>query len=172
MEKDKKIREFLGMRQEDMAMLLRVNKSQWAMYESGKRDLPLEAQLKLVEMLAFIKQPHTELLDRFVDINSEEVKTKIVFENLKLINKHQQILTEHKLKAIEKKYEAGLIALRFIHFLETKDQQIANEQNLLLTVIQLRAQEAIRKNDLHVQAKHRLKLQALQEEEKVLHGMV
>jgi len=43
---------------------------------------------------------------------------------------------------------------------------------LLLTVIQLRAEAEIRKNGLHVQAKHKIKLQVLQEEEKILNGMV
>ena len=55
MENDKKIRTLLGMKQEDMDMLLRVNRSQWVMYEIGKRDLPLVAQLKLTEMLAFAR---------------------------------------------------------------------------------------------------------------------
>jgi len=31
------------MKQEDMAMLLRVSKSHWDMFGIGKRDLPLEA---------------------------------------------------------------------------------------------------------------------------------
>jgi len=41
------------MKQEDITMLLCINKRQWAMYKIGQRDLPLDAQLKLVDMLAF-----------------------------------------------------------------------------------------------------------------------
>ncbi len=171
MEKDKKISALLGMRQEDMAMLLRVNKSQWAMYETGKRDLPLEAQLKLVEMLAFIQQPTNEYEDSFLDVEGQKVKEKKVVERLKLINQHRQLLTERKLQFAERKYEEAVIALRFVRFLKTNVQQIATEHHSQLDTIQSRAQEAIEKNGLHVQAKHRLKLQALQEEEKVLHGM-
>ena len=33
MKKDKKIGEYLGMKQENMAMLLRVTRTQWSMYE-------------------------------------------------------------------------------------------------------------------------------------------
>lgn len=172
MEKDKKIRELLGLRQEDMALLLRVTRSQWAMYEIGKRDLPLVAQLKLAEILAFIQEPKNDAVDNFVDLESEGVKTKKVFENLKLINKHRQILTEYKLKAIEKKYEAGITALRFIHFLETKDQQIVPEQEMVLTVLKVKAEEAIRKNALHLQAKYRFKLKSLLQEEELLNEMV
>lgn len=172
MQKDKKIRELLGLRQEDMALLLRVTRSQWAMYETGKRDLPLVAQLKLGELLAFIQEPKNAVVDNFVDVQSEDAKTKKVFENLKLINKHRQILTEHKLKAIEKKYEAGVTALRFIHFLETKDQQILTEQEMVLTVLKVKAEEAIRKNGLHFQAKYRFKLKSLLQEEVLLNEIL
>lgn len=171
-EKDKKIRELLGLRQEDMALLLRVTRSQWAMYETGKRDLPLVAQLKLGELLAFIQEPKNATIDSFVDLKSEEAKAKKVFENLKLINKHRQILTEYKLKAIEKKYEAGVTALRFIHFLETKDQQIVAEQEMVLTVLKAKAEDAMRKNGLPLQAKYRFKLKSLLQEEVLLNEMV
>jgi transcriptional regulator with XRE-family HTH domain len=51
-----KIRELLGMKQEEIALLLEITRSQWAMYETGKRDLPTAAKLKLAEMLAFAKK--------------------------------------------------------------------------------------------------------------------
>lgn len=172
MEKDKKIRELLGLRQEDMALLLRVTRTQWSMYEIGKRDLPLVAQIKLAELLAFVQEPKNATVDNFVDTKSEGAKTKKVFENLKLINKHRQVLTEHKLKAIEKKYEAAVTALQFIHFLETKDQQIVAEQEMLLIVLKTKAEEAIRKNGLHLQAKYRFKLKSLLQEEVLLNEMV
>ncbi|PXY41352.1 hypothetical protein DMB65_08090 [Flavobacterium cheongpyeongense] len=172
MNQDKKIRELLGLRQEDMAILLRVTRTQWSMYEIGKRDLPLVAQLKLGELLAFIQEPKNATIDSFVDLKSEEAKAKKVFENLKLINKHRQILTEYKLKAIEKKYEAGVTTLRFIHFLETKDQQIVAEQEMVLTVLKAKAEDAMRKNGLPLQAKYRFKLKSLLQEEVLLNEMV
>lgn len=171
MEKDKKIREFLGLKQEDMAILLRVTRTQWSMYEIGKRDLPLVAKQKLGEMLAFIQEHTNATVNNFVDLKSEKTKTKKVFDNLKLINKHRQILTEHKLKAIEKKYDAGITALRFIHFLETKDQQIVPDQEMVLTIVRVKAEEAIRKNGLPLQAKYRFKLKSLLQEEELLNEM-
>ncbi len=168
MEKDKKIRALLGMRQEDMAMLLRVNKSQWSMYEIGQRDLPLKAQLKLAEMLAFVKHSDKEAVHLFVDVEGQKVKTKKVVENLRLINQHKLLMAKQKLHLTEKKYKAAATALRFIDFLQSNDQQFANEQIMLLSVIQLRAEEVMRKNGLHVQTKNRIKLQVLVEEEKIL----
>ena len=171
MEQDKKISALLGMRQEEMAMLLRVNKSQWSMYEIGQRDLPLNAQLKLAEMLAFVQQSDNEAVYLLVDVEGQSLKTKKLVENLRLINQHQLLIAKQKLQLTEKKYKAAATALRFIAFLKTNDQQFAIEQNMLLGVIQLRAEEAISKNGLHVEAKHQIKLEVLREEEKVLNGM-
>lgn len=171
MEKDKKIRALLGMRQEEMAMLLRVNKSQWSMCELGQRDLPLNAQLKLAEMLVFVQQSDKEAVNLFVDVEGQKLKTKKVVENLRLINQHQLLIAKQKLQLTDKKYKEAVIALRFIAFLKSNDQQFAREQNLLLGLIQLRAEEAVRKNGLHIQTKHRIKLQVLLEEEKVLNGI-
>lgn len=171
MEQEKKIRALLGMRQEEMAMLLRVNKSQWSMYEIGQRDLPLNAQLKLAEMLTFVKHLDEDEVNLLVDVEDQSLKTKKLVENLRLINEHKLLIAKQKLQLTEKKYKAATTALRFIAFLQSNDQRFANEQNMLLGVIKLRAEEVIRKNGLHVQTKHRIKLQVLQEEEKVLNGM-
>ena len=168
MEKDKKIRELLGMKQDDMAMLLKVTRSQWSMYEIGKRDLPLAAELKLGEMLAFVQQSDTESADIFPHIKMQQAKIEQVYENLKLINAHRQIIVERKLKLIEKKYEVALIALKFIRFLEIKEEQIHKEHDLLLTVLKLKAEAAVQKNGLHIQAKHQHKLQTLLQEELLL----
>lgn len=151
-----------------MAMILRGTRSLWAMYETGKRDLPPTAQLKLIQLLAFIKEPKTEKADSFLDVTTEKAKTKKVFENLKLINAHQQILTEHKLKAIEKKYKTALTALRLFRFLETNNLPIATKQKALLTVLKLKAENNLRKNGVHVQAKLRFKWKLLLLEEKQL----
>lgn len=52
---NKNIKDLLGMTYNDMAMLLQINRSQWAMYVTGKRDLPVVAKLKLAEMLQFLQ---------------------------------------------------------------------------------------------------------------------
>ena len=41
------------MKQEDMAMHLQINFGQQAMYATGKRNLPVNAKLKLVEILTY-----------------------------------------------------------------------------------------------------------------------
>jgi len=172
METDKKITALLGMRQEDIAMLLQVSRSQWGMFEIGQRQLPLVAQLKLAKMLAIVKQPQNESVNSFLDLEVQKVETKKLVDKLKLVNQHRQLIEKKKLQLTEKKYEAAVLALRFLLFLKTDDQQSVTEQNWPSTSIQLRAEKAIRKNGLHVQAKHRLKLQVLLAEEEILEGLV
>ena len=60
MKKEDTICPLLGIRQEDMAMLLGITRAQWSMYESGKRDLPTNASILFSEMLAHVLAPETE----------------------------------------------------------------------------------------------------------------
>ena len=45
------IRALTGMSQENLALLLQVSRSQIAMFESGKRNLPIQAMEKLALLL-------------------------------------------------------------------------------------------------------------------------
>ena len=51
MEKTDNIRSLLGLSQENLALLLKVSRSQIAMYELGKRNLPVHAMEMLAIML-------------------------------------------------------------------------------------------------------------------------
>ena len=56
MKKDNAIRDLLGVSQEDLALLLNVTRSQLAMYELGKRDLPVAVKVKLATMLKLLQE--------------------------------------------------------------------------------------------------------------------
>jgi transcriptional regulator with XRE-family HTH domain len=170
MEKDKKIREYLGMKQEDMAMLLQVTRTQWSMYEIGERDLPLAAKNQLASMLAFIHQTETTSTENFPHLESQQAKIKKVYEDQKLVNAHRQIMVARKLELVTKKYEDAMTGLKFIRFLELHEAQLYQKHQELLKVLQRRAEEAVHKNGLHVQAKYQLKLHVLQQEEVLLNN--
>ena len=53
------LRSLLGLTQNDMAQLLGIGRSQWAMFETGKRDLPTPAKLLLAEMMHSAQQGRT-----------------------------------------------------------------------------------------------------------------
>lgn len=56
MQKRTTIREQLGVTQEELALLLKVTRSQLAMYELGKRDLPVAAKKQLSELLLYVME--------------------------------------------------------------------------------------------------------------------
>ncbi len=56
MENEIKIQNLLGLKQEEMAIVLKINRAQWSMYLSGKRSLPIVALQKLAEILNFVNQ--------------------------------------------------------------------------------------------------------------------
>ncbi len=153
------------MKQEDMALLLQVTRTQWSMYEIGERDLPLAAKNQLARMLAFIHQTETTLAENFPHLESQQVKIKKVYEDQKLVNAHRQIMVARKLELVTKKYEDAITGLRFILFLELHEAPLYHKHQELLTVLQHRAEAVVHKNGLHIQAKYQLKLQVLQQEE-------
>ncbi|UPT69533.1 MAG: helix-turn-helix transcriptional regulator [Flavobacterium sp. JAD_PAG50586_2] len=55
MKKTDTLSALLGLTQGEMALLLRVHPSQWSMYESGRRNIPLKAKQVLSIMLGFLK---------------------------------------------------------------------------------------------------------------------
>jgi transcriptional regulator with XRE-family HTH domain len=56
MENNVKIQNVLGLKQEEMAIVLKITRAQWSMYLSGKRSLPVAALLKLAEILNVVNQ--------------------------------------------------------------------------------------------------------------------
>ncbi|MEO8236048.1 MAG: hypothetical protein ABI549_11585 [Flavobacterium sp.] len=148
-------------------MILGISRVQWALYETGRRDIPLAAKQQLAVLLLFVQQLDKKSED-FLHIKIQEVKRKKVFEQQRLINKHKQMIVEKKLKSIEKKYEAAMTALSLVRFLETKAKESSKEKDMVLYMIKRKAEMAIEKNGLHLQAKHQLKLQALQQEEMLI----
>ena len=77
MKKENAIRKLLGINQHDLALLLQVSRSQVAMYESGKRRLPLQAMEKLSKLLLFSQKE--VLKNEKQKCVSEENQKKIFF---------------------------------------------------------------------------------------------
>ena len=172
MKKQENIKQLLGMTYEDMSMLLQINLSQWAMYTTGKRDLPLNAKLKLAEMLTFLEQKENKIDGSMESDNIHQSKLTQFYESQKQSNAKLQTVYRRKLSAIEKKYETALIALNFISFMETKAQKPTKEYQLLLQTIKLNAKTEIEKNSLVVQHKLQFKYNLLQSEEKFINKKI
>lgn len=73
----------LSFTQAQMAMLLQVNPTQWSMYESRKRKLPLKAKQVLAEMLGYLKFENKGPKVQQHIIEQEVLKKKYLEKQLK-----------------------------------------------------------------------------------------
>ena len=136
----------LGLKQQELAQLLQVSRSQLSLYELGKRSLPVHAMEKLAVMLALAQKGKAKSKVK----KNISVKEQNILKKLLLKNSHQQLLVERKIKALEKKQNAlatskKLVAhllkdesnmkkseLAFLKTIETKNKDIENYAVLLL----------------------------------------
>lgn len=163
-----KIRELLGIKQEEIALLLEITRSQWAMYETGKRDLPTAAKLKLADILAFVQKKDSYWKKALPIHKEQKGQMKKKLEDLIVVNKHLQFKTTLKLREVNKKYNFNFNLLKTMRYFETNPQKLTKKENLLLEVMRNRAKNEMTKKGLLKQLELEIKLETLQEEEKIL----
>lgn len=115
MKKESILRTMIGITQNDMAMLLNVGRSQFSMFESGKRSLPLPAKELLAEMLQYLIKTDGNAKSH---ISSEQQQT-IMQQQVEILlqeNQRQQYLVAKRIAAASKKYDAQLKMLQLADF--------------------------------------------------------
>ena len=148
------IREQLGLSQEALAMYLSIRLSQLAMYEIGKRDLPVGTMEKLADIMLFLNQNQKNFKQENELLNKQQSKVQSLIEKQLIELELKQIKEQRKLDAIEKKYQQSLKLNLFVAHLElTKSKQ--------KDVIQLHAFSGIEKSGLVEQTKQALKLEGI-----------
>jgi CRISPR/Cas system CMR subunit Cmr4 (Cas7 group RAMP superfamily) len=158
------IKDLFGMKYEDMAMLLQISKSQWGMYVTGKRNLPLAAKQKLANMLAF---NNDKVASKVIVPNKLEIrKTQMVLQKLYSDNTNQQAIVKQKLITIAKKQKTADTAIDFITYLESQREQQTEAYQNLLKMIKQNAQTELKNNSLALQTQLQIKLKTLVTEEK------
>lgn len=162
--KPHKFREALGLTQEETAMVLKIAISQLAMFETGKRDLPTAAILKLGTLYNYVQSKENEK-PKDSALKAEAAKIAILLEEELLVNRHGQIQLERKISRLKNKYQKSVSALKLVECLET---QFSKPDKGLNEIIRLKAVKAAEKNGLLVQIKWDLKLKALQQYQKIL----
>lgn len=145
------ISEQLGLSQEALAIYLSIRLSQLAMYETGKRDLPVGTTEKLADIMLFLNQNQKNFKQKNELLNKQQSKVQSLIEKQLIELELKQIKEQRKLDAIQKKYQQNLKLNIFVAHLElTKSKQ--------KDVIQLQASRGIEKNGLVEQTKQTLKL--------------
>ncbi|MRX42016.1 hypothetical protein GJU43_22295 [Flavobacterium sp. LC2016-23] len=167
MKKEENLGALLGIPQEEMALLLEVNRVHWALFLTGRRSLPTAALLKLTEMLTLLKESDTEEPDAAV-LKEEQEQIKKYIEEEIIMNQRNQRVAADELERCKKRYQSAQNAVKLTDALIAKGQQIGKEQQELLPGIKSAAQNVLKKNSLLVQEQYTIKLLVLQQKETVL----
>ena len=166
MKKDKIFKSLL-LSQEDIAMLLGITRSQWAMYEIRQRDIPSTAKLKLATLLKQVNALSKEAKKEWPYQKSQEaLKQKMLLDQLE-DNKLEQLRVQRKLDQLERNYKEAENTIQFVTFLKEKES-LSELDALVLNTVQNKALTTLEKNGMHLQTKQQLKLNVLVALTKVL----
>lgn len=138
------IKSLIGFSQEEMAMLLCITRSQWAMHETGKRDLPLAAMKQLGTILTHLKNKKEPSHESQKFLALEQTKTQEWLKKEQYNIKYKKMLLDKQLHAMEHKRAECLAALDVVSFLEIQPSCSPD----LLKIIKLRAMNTLSKNSL------------------------
>lgn len=156
----------LGLRQQDVAMLLQVHPTQWSMYESGKRDLPLHAKQLLAEILT-----HINTSTSTSKIQPETVKRQVtpqLLERLLRENEYQQLLFTRKIAVTKKKFDAQFKVMKVVAFLNGHPSQKGMNHKNMLESMAKKASNGLETKAVTALLAQELKLELLVLERKLL----
>ena len=149
-------------------MLLRVSRSQWSMFESGKRDLPLASLHFLSEILAYVQSPEAKTTKKLTNLAKEADEKKQTLEALVKENQYQQLRVAKKIASIEKKQAASVAVLQVLAYLNKRTDKKREPNTDLLKKMEARATKAIALNETGILVTYQIKQAVLQQEEVVL----
>jgi len=162
------LRQFFGVSQADMAVLLKISPAQWSMFESGRRELPQEARMEYYKMIAYFQSAKDEAAKRKpepVEPNEKTIK-KIKASLLK--NQHRQMITAKKINALRKKQANAETAMHLKGYFENnKEGQPEYIHNYIVDILK-RAKEDAQLSESAEMIELEVKLKVLQYEEKLL----
>ena len=116
------IKNILVLSQEEMAMLLGITQSQWSMYKSGKRDIPLPAKQQLAVLLANTQQSKSVSQESKKIVEKEQKSEKEWLKRKYNDTHYKQQYLERKIIAMENSRVACFAALEVVHYLESQSE--------------------------------------------------
>ncbi|MBC7440554.1 MAG: helix-turn-helix transcriptional regulator [Flavobacterium sp.] len=159
MKNSKVIRTKFGMSQIEMAICLQIPRSQLAMYENGKRDLPTHALVKLAEMELFLLNYNAQP-NKSLPLESEQLQKAIeIFEKHQKKLEFQQLILQKKLDNLQTNYKYNMQLLEFFTEKEEKNPGANPLEKSWIAMMKTTALRNIEANGLHHQAKIKLELQ-------------
>lgn len=166
MKKSSELSALLGIAQRDMGQLLNVHRSQWAMFEVGKRKLPDEAKLLLAEMLAHLEKETTA--KRHTETLKQDPKVFSFLVTRLQENNRKRAILNRRLDVVKRKYIANTKVLSLMAFLATHERQKSVTSQAHLKSLAVRADNALAKNNPSVALLYETELKLLEGEHQLL----
>lgn len=159
------LKSLLGIAQEEIAIVLGITRSHCAMYETGKRSLPLHAKLELVKILRYTEK--REFKDKEIQsfISQEVLRMQKAFEKEIQLNAYKIHVLEKKITKVERLRNESLAALRLSEYLDT---QTDNERTVGMSqIIKTEAMEVFKRNN-ELLRKYAVSRETLKQQNKLL----
>lgn len=169
MKSNSSIRTLLGISQADLAHLLKVHRSQLAMFETGKRDLPREAKLLLAPMLeqaANATQKKTPEEKRF-DLEKQEYLEELLNEN-----EFQRLQMDRRLHYIRSSNEKHVGILKLTSHMEKSAKFCDEHYTGLIQSIRYKAEYGLSKYSPVQVLKYEIKAEMLELEKLLLQELI
>ncbi|ESU21407.1 hypothetical protein FEDK69T_24740 [Flavobacterium enshiense DK69] len=156
MKKTPELKNILGLNQEEMGMLLGIHRTQWTMFKSGDRSLPLHAQQQFGALLQGtqnekVSKEGQQLLKEEQHKAKEKLKREYQKVQIKLLR------TEREIGIVENHRQECLVALKVVEFLANQEEYAVSPD--LIKIIKTRATRTLSRHSLH-----KLELLQLQKE--------
>ncbi len=114
MKKTVKLNKILGLNQNDTAILMGITRSQWSMFESGKRQLPPHATVLLSEILK-----HLNGFDNQAFEHHQQEIAQNKWKELQRENEFKLLQIEKKIESTTKKLSSALGLQKLVDFVKT-----------------------------------------------------
>ncbi|WP_026712104.1 helix-turn-helix domain-containing protein [Flavobacterium filum] len=123
-------KDITGLTHDEIATILGVHRSQWSMYVSGKRSLPLEATIKLRELLQSIQKNKVDKAHRAVLATENKAVIQVWQKKLTDLNINL-LLVNKKIEELQKTRNHLYAGLTTLAFLKTqKEQDVVHLQSI------------------------------------------
>lgn len=167
MKKKGVLRQFFGVSQEEMAMILKISRAQWSMFESGKAELPHDARMEYYDLLAYVQSDKGEVAKKGPQpAQSKEEALKLKFSLV--VNQHRQGFTSKKIENLQKKQAMAEAALHLEGYCENSKQEQPKFVADKIEEILKRANKDVQLGESAEMIQLQIKLKVLQYEEPLL----
>nr|WP_294936978.1 hypothetical protein [uncultured Flavobacterium sp.] len=140
------IKKILGLTQEEMALVLGINRSQWTMFKAGQRDIPAKAKNILTALLKDSEQKKVSAkeVQQLRKEEQQKAKDKLQREYVKLQVKLQRL--EKEIASLENLRKECFGALETASYLENSKEDTHKK---IAPIIRSRAIKALKNHSLY-----------------------